>query len=162
MVSRVKVIAFRTLLAFAVLLTGASAHAFAGERGSKAEYVGGTLEALGDRADGAIRTNDPLSLVFQTRHAAVRIPYDRINLIEYGQKVDRRLLEAALISPLFLLSKKRAHFLTVGYSTEDGRQQAMLFRVDKDSIRAVLVSLEARTGVKVTYQDEEARKGGKG
>lgn len=132
------------------------------DSGSKAEYVGGTLDVMELRTEGSIQTNDPVSFVFQTRSEVVRVPYERINLIEYGQKVDRRLLEAALISPLFLLSKKRAHYLTVGYETDDGKQQAMLFRVDKNSIRAVLVSLEARSGVRVTYQDEEARKGGKG
>lgn len=132
------------------------------DRGCKAEYIGGTLESLDGRQDGSIHTNDPLSFIFQNRNNAVRVPYTRINLIEYGQSVNRRLVEAALISPFFLLSKKRAHFLTVGYETDDGIQHAMLFRVDKDAIRAVLVSLEARTGMKVTYQDEEARKGGKG
>lgn len=136
--------------------------AVAADSGATAEYLGGTLEALEARTDGVIRTNDPISFVFETRGATIRIPYDRINQIEYGQKVGRRLLEAALISPLFVLSKKRAHFLTVGFETEDGRQQALLFRVDKDDIRAVLVSLEARTGRKVAYQDEEARKAGKG
>jgi hypothetical protein len=34
--------------------------------------------------------------------------------------------------------------------------------VDKGDIRSVLVSLEARTGRKVQYQDDEARKAGKG
>jgi hypothetical protein len=34
--------------------------------------------------------------------------------------------------------------------------------VDKGGVRAVLVSLEARTGRKVTFMDEEARKAGKG
>ena len=136
--------------------------ALAADSGASAEYLGGTLEALETRTGGSIRTSDPISFVFETRHETVRIPYDRINQIEYGQKVGRRLLEAALISPLFVLSKKRAHFLTVGFETEDGRQQALLFRVEKDDIRAVLVSLEARTGRKVTYQDEEARKAGKG
>jgi hypothetical protein len=63
---------------------------------------------------------------------------------------------------LLVLSKKRAHFLAVGFEGEDGRQQAMLFRVEKGGIMAVLVSLEARTGRKVTYMDEEARKAGKG
>jgi len=92
----------------------------------------------------------------------VKVPYARINLIEYGQKVDRRLLEAIFISPLMILSKKRQHFLTVGFEAEDGQQQAMLFKVSKSHIRAMLVSLEARTGRKVTYQDEEARKAGKG
>jgi hypothetical protein len=65
-----------------------------------------------------------------------------------------------LVSPLFLLSKKREHFLTVGYEDEDSRQQAMIFKVDKDDIRAILVSLEARTGRKVEFQDD-ARRGGK-
>jgi len=69
---------------------------------------------------------------------------------------------AVAISPIFLLSKKRKHFLTVGYRDEEGNHQAMVFRVDKNDIRATLVSLEARTGVKIQYQDEEARKAGHG
>ena len=42
-------------------------------------------------AGGSLRTNDPISLVFLTKKNAVRVPYERINLVEYGQKVDRRL-----------------------------------------------------------------------
>lgn len=137
---------------------------FAGgkDAGAAAEYVGGTLATVEMGAGGSLRTNDPISLVFLTKKNAVRVPYERINLLEYGQKVDRRLAEAILISPLMILSKKRAHYVTVGFETEDGKQQAMLFRVDKDAIRSVLVSLEARTGRKVTFMDEEARKAGKG
>ncbi len=52
----------------------------------------------------------------------MRVAYDRIDLLEYGQKVDRRLLMAVVISPMFLLSKKRKHFLTsVEYTDESGR-----------------------------------------
>ena len=91
----------------------------------------------------------------------IRVPYERINQLEYGQKVDRRLWEAVLLSPLFVLSKKRDHYVTVGFELEGGQQQALLFRVEKDDVRALLVSLEARTGRKVTYQDNEARKAGK-
>jgi hypothetical protein len=69
---------------------------------------------------------------------------------------------AVLVSPLLLLSKKRQHFLTIGYTDENGRQQAMIFRIDKDHVRPVLVSLEARTGRTIVYQDDEARKAGKG
>lgn len=87
--------------------------------------------------------------------------YGQINLIEYGQQVDRRLPLAVVISPLLLLSKQRKHFLMVGYTGEDGKQQALVFRVDKGDIRATLVSLEARTGLKIQYQDPEARKAGK-
>ena len=69
---------------------------------------------------------------------------------------------AVVISPMFLLSKKRRHFVTIGYADDQGKQQALVFRVDKNDIRATLVSLEARTGLKIQYQDQEARKASKG
>jgi hypothetical protein len=83
-------------------------------------------------------------------------------MLEYGQRVSRRYLEAVFISPVFLLSKRRAYFLTVGYQDHDGKQQAMIFQVSSKEIRPLLVSLEARSGRRVEYQDEEARKSGKG
>jgi hypothetical protein len=129
---------------------------------SRAEYVGGTASTLASGNTGSIDASDQRYLAFYTKRGQVRVSYDRVNLLEYGQKVDRRLLAAVVISPMFLLSKSRKHFLTIGYMDEDGRQQALVFRVDKGSIRSALVSLEARTGVKVQYQDEEARKAGKG
>jgi len=74
--------------------------------------------------------------------------------------VNRRFAMAIIISPLLLLSKKRQHFLTVGYEDAAGEQQAAVFKVDKRSIRPVLAALEARTGRKVEFQDIEARKAG--
>jgi len=145
-----------------VALAALAVCAGAAERGAAAEYVGGTLAAMEAGMEGRLSAADPVSLVFATKRAALRIPYERINMIEYGQRVDRRLLEAILISPLLILSKKRAHYLAIGYQSEDGRQEAVLLRVDKNAIRAVLVSLEARTGLRVTYMDAEARKAGKG
>jgi len=147
---------------FVWMLAAGMAAAAGGGRGAAAEYAGGTLEAIETGAKGRLSAADPVSLVFETRRSALRIPYERINLLEYGQRVDRRVLEAILISPMMILSKKRAHYLAIGYQTEDGRQEAVLLRVDKNAIRAVLVSLEARTGLRVTYMDEEARKAGKG
>lgn len=101
-------------------------------------------------------------LVVRFKRHEITVPFDRINQLEYGQKVDRRYLSAVLVSPIFLLAKSRKHFLTVGYEDEFGKQQAMIFRVEKNDVRALLVSLEARTGRKVSYQDEQARRAGKG
>ena len=129
---------------------------------SRAEYVGGTVPALASGASGSVETADQEYFAFYAKGSQVRVPYQRINLLEYGQKVDRRLLMAVVISPVFVLSKSRKHFLTVGYADEDGKQQAVVFRVDKSGIRPVLAGLEARTGLKVQYQDPEARKAGKG
>jgi hypothetical protein len=90
------------------------------------------------------------------------IPYSDVTTLEYGLRVSRRYVEAVLISPLFLVAKKKTHFLTIGYTDKDGKQQAMILQVGKDEIRPLLVSLEARTGRRIEYQDEEARKAGKG
>jgi hypothetical protein len=132
------------------------------QAGARAEYLGGTLSSIEEGSGGGIDATDGACFIFTNRHAAIRIPWDRINLIEYGQRVNRRYALAILVSPLLLLAKKRTHFLTVGFTDDGGKEQAMIFRVDKNDIRRVLVSLEARTGRKVEFQDEEARKAGKG
>ena len=142
------------LLACAVLAAGGN--------GGRAEYVGGTISQIPPGCEGKVQAVDSQYFVFYARNASWRVPYQKINLIEYGQKVDRRYIAAVLVSPLFLLAKKRQHFLTVGYTDEDSQQQAMIFKVSKDDIRATLVSLEARTGRKVEFQDDDARKSGKG
>ena len=136
--------------------------ALAAAPGGRVEYIGGTVESLTMKADGRMNTADGEKLVVQFRNKDLTVPFERINQLEYGQKVDRRYLSAVLISPIFLLAKSRKHFLTVGYQDAAGRQQAMIFRVAKGDIRALLVTLEARTGRKVIFQDEEARKAGKG
>jgi hypothetical protein len=130
--------------------------------GGRAEYVGGTITQIPPGCQGMVEATDDKFFVFYSGKASWRVPYEKINLVEYGEKVDRRYIVAVILSPLFLLAKKRQHFLTVGYSDDDDRQQAMIFRINKDDIRATLVVLEARTGRKVEYQDEDARKSGKG
>ena len=130
--------------------------------GASARYVGGTVAAIPADSEGKINTTDELFFEFRSRRRQHHVSYKDVNLLEYGQNVNRRLALAVVISPIFVLSKARKHYLTVGYTDKDGKQQAMVFRVDKDKIRAILVALEARTGLRVAYQDEEARKSGKG
>ena len=130
--------------------------------GSGAKYVGGTVASLVPDSGGTLRTTDDLFLEFRSKGRELHVPYTQVNLLESGQNVDRRYIAAALVSPLFILSKKRQHFLSLGFTDPEGRQQAMVFRIDKGDIRALLVSLEARTGLKIVYQDEQARKAGKG
>lgn len=134
----------------------------AGMPGGRVEYVGGTIAQFHDKVDGQLSTIDSQVLIFSYEGKRFGVPYERINLLEYGQNVSRRLAEAIIISPLFLLSKSRKHFLTVGFRDSNDQQQAMVFKVSKKDVRALLVSLEARTGLRVQYQDDEARKAGKG
>ncbi len=125
---------------------------------SKAEFIGGTLATFKSGQDGRLAMDQTDLMVFGSKQQKVTILYNQIRSIEYGQKVDRRYLEAILISPMFLLSKKRDHYLTLHYRDEKGYDQALVLRLPKSSIRPTLASLEARTGLKVKVQDDEARK----
>jgi hypothetical protein len=134
----------------------------AADAGSRVEYVGGTLAGLPSKSEGRVHTADPKTMVFQVRGQETRTAYGEINLLEYGQQTGRRYILALAISPLLLLSKTRKHFLTIGFKDGDGDQQALVFQVHKNDVRALLASLEARTGLKVNYLDDEARKAGGG
>lgn len=152
----------RTLRWLTFLCLSAAAVRAGNPSGSHAEYLGGTRADIPANSSGEIRTTDQVFLVFVSKHVEVKVPYDRVNLLEYGQKVSRRYVQAVVLSPLLIMAKKRQHFLTIGFQDDDGQQQAMVFRVAKNDIRLALVSLEARTGQRVQYQDEEARIAGKG
>lgn len=155
----------RLLVWGGILLLSAAAAALrlqAAHARGRAEYVGGTVTAIPDGASGLIKTTDPDYLIFTSPKATLKVLYERVNLIEYGQQVSRRYVLAILISPVLILSKKRRHFLTLGFVDDEGKQQALVFLVHKEDIRMLLASLEARTGRKVEFQDEEARKAGRG
>jgi hypothetical protein len=133
---------------------------------NKTMYVGGTVTTIKEHTEGISSTDDAKVFVFTYKNGKsegkLSIPYDRINDLEYGQKAGRRLGLALTISPWLLFSKKRKHFLTVGYKDENDKQQAAVFELGKGVVRTTLASMEARTGKKIDYQDEEARKSGLG
>ena len=133
----------------------------AAERGVQAQFVGGTLAAFPAKSKARLDLTDAEGLFFRSGKTNLRIAYAKIETLEYGQGVSRRYAAAVLISPLLLLSKSRQHYVTLGYVDTDGNQQALVFRVEKGDIRSVLASLEARSGRRVEFQDDDARKAGK-
>ena len=143
------------LLALSLLLQASGS-------GSRVLYVGGTVAGVSEKSSGRIELSRNDSMTLNIRDRSIEVSYQNINTLEYGMRVSRRYMEAVLISPVFLVAKRRTHFLTIGYADSNGKQQAVVLQVGKDEIRPLLVSLEARTGRAVEYQDEEARKAGKG
>jgi hypothetical protein len=131
-------------------------------KGEKATYIGGSVPGLPDESKGRIVLEDEQCFRFDSNKLDVRIPWAKINLIEYGQKVSRRYALGILLSPMFLLSKSRKHFMTLSFLDEKDRQQVMLFQVDDDDLRTVLMTIEARTGLEVEFQDNDARFEGAG
>jgi hypothetical protein len=138
------------LLTHPILAAGPAFHA---------QCVGGTLTGIDCKSSIRLDLSGAESLFLRSSKAEIQIDYSKVNSIEYGQNVSRRYAEAILISPVLLLSKSRKHFVTLGYTDRSDKQQALVFRIHKGDIRSVLASLEARTGRRVEYQDDEARRG---
>ena len=143
----------------------------------KATYFGGTVADFKDSKDpieGTLIISDETAMKYIATDKkfvgkSLEIPYKDFIDLEYGQKAGRRVGAAAasfvLLGPvglLFLLSKKRKHYLTIGYKDKDGKEQAVILQIDKNDIRETLTVIQARSGKKVTYQDDEAKKSGSG
>jgi len=150
---------------FAIVLCGllfAEPLAFAGIGHDVTMYVGGTENQIKDGMEGKSSERDEKNFLFTYKGGSLTIPYEQVNDLEYGQKAGRRVGLAIAVTPLALLSKKRKHFLTVGWKDEQDKQHAAVFELGKEIVRTTIVTLEARTGRKVEYEDDEARKSGMG
>lgn len=170
----------KRLIAFSIVISlFSSLTVFAGGLdGKKAAYQGGTTKdrdfpGMKTPPVGKLNIDDQTELKFEFNSTkgpqTYAIPYDQIIDLEYGQKAGRRvgaaIATAILLTPigLFLLfSKKRKHFVTIGYKGLDGKDEVAVFELGKDIIRTTLPILEARSGKKIDYQDEEAKKASKG
>ncbi len=152
----------RSIAAFFIVLFLMEPALWARLGSEKTMYVGGTVNSIKEGSEGTSSAKDEKNFVFKYEGGQFSIPYDRVNDLEYGQKAGRRLGLAIAITWMALFSKKRKHFLTVGFKDDNDKQQAAVFELGKNIVRVTLASLEARTGKKIEFEDEEARKSGRG
>jgi hypothetical protein len=148
----------KRIVALVLCVTFCTVALWAGIGTREAMYVGGTITHLKERTEGKPLLQDASFVFEHHKTQQLEIPYSKINSLEYGQKAGRRLGLAIVVNPLFLFSKKRKHFLTIGYMDDNNKQQAAVFELGKSVIRPTLSGLEAKTGKKVEYEDAEARK----
>jgi hypothetical protein len=140
-----------------VALLASPAIAISAVRGDKAMYLGGTA-GIPEKTEGELRVTDPVNLQFNYRGGTLTVPYQQVTSLEYGQKVGRRVGVAIAINVFALFSKKRKHFLTIGYQDSQGKKNGVVFELAKDTVRSTLTTLEARTGKEIEYESEEAKK----
>ena len=145
-----------------VCVLGLDLAAFAGLGSDKTAYIGGTENQIKDGIEGRSSAKDDKNFIFEYKDGQLEIPYDQVNDLEYGQKAGRRLGLALAISPWLLLSHKRRHFLTIGWKDAQDKQHAAVLEIGKSVVRTTIATLEARTGRKVEFEDDEARKSGMG
>lgn len=166
---------FRTVAALlvAVLLFESSALAVDAKY---AAYDGGTINVFGDPKDpveGRLDTTSDDALVFAAygkdyAGKQFSIKYKKIVDLEYGQKAGRRVGAAVgtavLLGPIGLVtlfSKKRKHYLTIGFKDDADKDQVAVLELGKDMVRTTLAIIQTRSGKQVEYQDEEAKKSSK-
>jgi hypothetical protein len=145
----------------AILLISALATpgAILGVSGKRVRYVGGTLAHVPQNTEGFLELQEQAA-VFAPKDPEMKaeIPYAAIHSLEYGLQSGRRVGWAVAAGPLFLLSKKRKHFLTVTFSDDTKRPQGAVFELAKGIVRQTLETLETKTGKQVEYESDEARK----
>lgn len=140
-----------------------------------AAYFGGTaaFQDAKEPVQGLLDTKNDNALVFSAtdkpfKGQTLSIAYKDIVDLEFGQKVGRRVGAAVgysiLLGPLGLLtlfSKKKNHYLTIGFKDSDGKDQVAVLELGKDIVRTTIPIVETRSGKKVTFQDDDARKSAK-
>lgn len=169
--------AIKTISAVLAMVFFLQALVFAGIDGKQVAYIGGTVPVFSGEKQPVVgeldtSNNDQVRFVpkeGKNKGKEFAIAYDKFVDIEYGQKAGRRVGAATagfiLLGPIGLiglLSKKRKHYVTIGYKDGEGKDQVALLEVGKDVIRTTLSILETRSGKKIEYQDKEAEKAGKG
>jgi hypothetical protein len=137
---------------------------------NKAAYFGGSVVEFSgakDPVEGTLDTTNADALVLHTSMHNLRIPYAKIEDLEYGQKAGRRVGAAVgytvLLGPLGLLtlfSKKRNHYLTIGYKDDNDKDQAAVLELGKNIVRTTLAVVKTKSGKEITFQDDDARKAG--
>ena len=140
-------------------------------------YFGGTVSAFNtskEPVEGNIDTSKEDALLFTASNKPFKgesfsTPYAQVIDLEYGQKAGRRVgattATTVLLGPvglLLLFSKKRQHFLTIGFKDASDKDNVAVIELGKGLVRTSLAIIETRSGKKIQFQDDEARKYGKG
>src|ERR1700690_1345753 len=81
----------------------------AAEPGFKAQLVGGTPGEFPTKGTVRLDLSDTETMLLRAGSTELRVSYQKVNTLEYGQTVSRRVAAAVLISPVLLLSKSRKH-----------------------------------------------------
>ncbi len=148
----------RFLILLLVWLIVCPSPMLAAVRGKEVMYVGGTMKVVPEATEGTLDTDNEKALIFNSPKGRFEIPYDKVTSIEYGQKAGRRLGVALVVTVWALFSKKRRHFVTIGFTDENNNPQGVVLEIPKGYTKTTLTILEVRSGRKVDYESEEARK----
>jgi hypothetical protein len=112
-----------------------------------ATRIGGTLSFNNDKK--------AVEFLSDKEVPAFSIKYDAIKSMLYERTSTPRYVAAILVSPFFLFSHSKKHYLTIQYTDDAGAGQFVSIHLDKKNAREVVATAEAATGKKVEREEEK-------
>ena len=127
--------------------------------GSAAEIKFDKVEYMPPKIEGQKKSSGPVKghVIFEKEKKVVEfqdtkgqiivtIPYDKIKNILYEKTSKPRYAEAILVSPFFLFSKTKKHFLSIQYTDANGAGAFCMLHMDKGNSTDIVNTAEAETG----------------
>jgi hypothetical protein len=143
------------------LLTVFATESIAAERFVCAEYFAAT-PAGQKKAEAGVRGTlifDPSSKKVEFLNPkgapAFSINYDAIHAMQYERTAQARYVAAVLISPVFLLTRSKKHYLTIEYNDQSGETHFVIVRLDKKNAREAVATATAQTSKRVDQIGEK-------
>jgi hypothetical protein len=127
--------------------------AFAGD--DEATAIDSTA-GLKKGAKGVARADGEKEFLFTSKDGNLNIPYEQVTRLEYGMKSHMTMGYSVLtgIHP----KKAKDYLLTIEYNDTDQKPQSVMFKLGKDKIWTTLLNLQTKSGKKIEFGDEKARK----
>ena len=135
---------------------------------SAAEVKFDKVEYFPPKAEGQKKSSEPVKghVIFDREQRVIEfpdsksqmivtIPYDKIKSLLYEKTSRPRYTEAILISPFFLFSKTKKHFLTIQYTDPAGAGAFCMIHMDKSNASDIVNTAQAETGKSVERNEEK-------
>lgn len=122
---------------------------------SHAEYV--QVAAAGENKPGPALNGTlvfdsqtkTVSFVDKTDRSILGIKYSAITSLVYEKTAHPRVAAALLVSPMFLFSPSKKHFLTIHYTGDNDTAKFVIIQLDKKNAMQAVATAEAQTGKQV-------------
>jgi hypothetical protein len=137
-------------------------------KGSAAEIKFDKVEYMPPKIEGQKKSAGPVKghVIFEKEKKVVEfqdtkgqiivtIPYDKIKSLLYEKTSKPRYAEAILVSPFFLFSKTKKHFLSIQYTDANGAGAFCMLHMDKGNSNDIVNTAEAETGKHIERTEEK-------
>src|SRR5258708_23643390 len=152
---------WRNGIGWVALVRVCGREAFAGEKCACAEYFQAT-PAGHKKAEAGVEgtlifdgNSKKVEFLNPTGEAAFSINSDAIRSMQYERTGQPRYLAAVVISPAFLLTRAKKHYLTIAYSDQSGEAHSVIVQLNKRNARKAVATATAQTSKSVEQIEEK-------